>query len=183
MSKLLLDILEKLNPQNHWLFACDCAERVLPLDRDAGRNPDNRAWTAVDVAREYAMGRASLAQLQEASQAAMAVTREIETTKMRLAASWIDARMASRVATWCADDDASDSAVFGASWASWAYGWDGEPAPSLFTRQENLWQEERAAAFLEAQQTAQASLIAILRVRSQRPAIVAWIQDTEDELF
>ena len=41
------------------LFACDCAERALSRERDAGREPDPRSWAAVEIARRYARGEAT----------------------------------------------------------------------------------------------------------------------------
>ena len=41
------------------LFACDCAERALQRERDAGREPDMRSWEAVAVSRRYANGQAT----------------------------------------------------------------------------------------------------------------------------
>jgi hypothetical protein len=38
------------------LFACDCAERALLREREAGREPDERAWQAVRVARRRTLG-------------------------------------------------------------------------------------------------------------------------------
>lgn len=58
-------ILEKLSPQQQRLFACDCAAHVLsyferfqPLDR--------RPQIAIEVARQYALGKASREELDAA---------------------------------------------------------------------------------------------------------------------
>ena len=37
-------------------WACDCAERALLREREAGREPDIHSWKAVEVARQYAQG-------------------------------------------------------------------------------------------------------------------------------
>lgn len=52
------------------LFACDCAERALNREREHGREPDRRSWAAVDVARQYARGGATLAELESAARSA-----------------------------------------------------------------------------------------------------------------
>ncbi|HEU4752229.1 MAG TPA: hypothetical protein VFU47_03900, partial [Armatimonadota bacterium] len=54
------------------LFACDCAERALTQEREAGREPDPRSWAAIEVARRYAAGEATVPQLTAAGAAAWA---------------------------------------------------------------------------------------------------------------
>lgn len=54
------------------LFACDCAERALQRERDAGLEPDHRSWRAIAVARSFANGEASSRDLAAASAAAWA---------------------------------------------------------------------------------------------------------------
>ena len=54
------------------LFAVDCAERALHRERDAGREPDPRSWAALDVARRYADGTATVADMDVARAAASA---------------------------------------------------------------------------------------------------------------
>ena len=51
-------------------FACWCARNALNAERKAGREPDPRSWTAVDVAERYARGEASQAELEAAWDAA-----------------------------------------------------------------------------------------------------------------
>lgn len=41
------------------LFACDCAERALNREREAGREPDRRSYDAVKVVRRFAVGEAT----------------------------------------------------------------------------------------------------------------------------
>ena len=48
------------------IFACDCAERALLREREAGREPDPRSWKAVEVARRFAAGEATSEELEEA---------------------------------------------------------------------------------------------------------------------
>ena len=52
------------------LFACDCAARALRRERRAGREPDKRSWKAIKVARRYAKGKATKAELTAARTAA-----------------------------------------------------------------------------------------------------------------
>jgi hypothetical protein len=52
------------------LWACDCAERALLRERDAGREPDARSWRAVEVARAYAIGDVTDEELATARDAA-----------------------------------------------------------------------------------------------------------------
>src|SRR5690606_21080793 len=76
------------------LFAADCAEAALLGERASGREPDERAWAAVDAARRYARGEIQFAALSAAWEAA-----------------W-DAAAAARVA-------ARDTAVAAAAAADW----------------------------------------------------------------
>ena len=41
------------------LYACDCAERALLREREAGREPDPASWSAVEVSRRFAVGEAA----------------------------------------------------------------------------------------------------------------------------
>lgn len=54
------------------LLAADCAERALLRERAAGREPSERSWTAVAVARRHAAGEATDEQLAAAATAARA---------------------------------------------------------------------------------------------------------------
>ena len=74
------------------LFACDCAERVLTSEREAGREPGPRSWTAVEVARKYAIGQATTEDLAAARAAAAAYAAA------RAAARAADARAAAYAA-------------------------------------------------------------------------------------
>ena len=55
-------------------YACDCADRALIRERNAGREPDARSWRAIEVARAYARGEAS----EEELSAACAAARDAE---------------------------------------------------------------------------------------------------------
>jgi hypothetical protein len=56
------------------MLACDCAERALIRERDAGSEPDPRSWEAVRVARLHADGRATGEELAPARTAARHAT-------------------------------------------------------------------------------------------------------------
>jgi hypothetical protein len=95
------------------LFACACAERALTSEREAGRDPDPRSWEAVAVARRYARGMATDAELDDARDAALDAVLAAA-WYAALAAAWYAARYAARAAvraaardparyaTWCA---------------------------------------------------------------------------------
>jgi len=52
------------------LWAADCAERALQRESDGGREPDARSWSAIEVARRFAAGEATAAELASASSSA-----------------------------------------------------------------------------------------------------------------
>ena len=65
------------------LFACDCARRALERERSAGREPDPRSWTAVEVAERYARGEATEDDLAAARAAARAAAWDAAWTAER----------------------------------------------------------------------------------------------------
>jgi hypothetical protein len=70
------------------LFACDCAERALTRERDAGREPNARSWAAIEVVRRYADGQATVAELAGA-----------------WAGAWASAGAAAWAGAWAAERD------------------------------------------------------------------------------
>lgn len=58
----LHEILNQLSPQQRRLFACDCAEHVLPFF-ERFQPLDNRPRKAIEVARQYALGGSTLEEL------------------------------------------------------------------------------------------------------------------------
>jgi hypothetical protein len=58
---VLVEALHRMphGERDYSLFVCDYVERALFREREAGREPDERSWNAVFVAREFAMGRAT----------------------------------------------------------------------------------------------------------------------------
>ena len=117
-----------LDDRRRRLLACDCAERALSRERAAGREPDERSWTAIDVARRYARGEATHAELDAAGDDALDAAR----------AAWAAALDAAL--------DAEDAA--GAAWdAACAAAWGA--ARDAAWGAEREWQLERALEYAE----------------------------------
>ena len=113
------------------LFACDCAERVLPL-YETKYPDDTRPRHAIEVARRYAHGNA---------------------TDEELAAAWDAAGDAAWAAAWGAAWGAAWAAARGAAWAAaWAAAggaaWDAAwaAARAAASAAERAWQSSRLAA-------------------------------------
>jgi hypothetical protein len=100
----LLSRLDTWNETTARLFAADCAERALKRERKAGREPDERSWEAVRVARLYVRGEVDDAASAAASDAASD-------------AAWAAARNASDAA-WAAASAAASDAASDAAWAA-----------------------------------------------------------------
>ncbi len=98
-------------------WACDCAERALTREREAGRETDPRSWEAIAVARRYNKGEATKEELAAAwdaawdaawaaaGDAARAAARDAARAAARDAAR-AAARDAARAAAWDAARDA-----------------------------------------------------------------------------
>lgn len=108
------------------LFACDCAERALQREGEAGREPERRCWNAIAVARRFAHGEATSSELATASAAAWDAAYAADRAA---AATWDaarDAAWAAATATACATACATDgagattAASAAANAASWA---------------------------------------------------------------
>jgi len=65
------DLMKTLPPKIQYLFAAECAERVLPI-WEADFPKDKRPRQAIATARAFGLGKATQRQLQEASKAALA---------------------------------------------------------------------------------------------------------------
>ena len=117
--------LRTWNEKTARLFACDCAERALPIFEK--KYPDDkRPRQAIETAREYANGKA---------------------TKKELVAAWAAARDAAGVAAWAAAryvacDAAWYAARYAARYAAWDAGRDAARAA------ERKWQTERLMEYL-----------------------------------
>ena len=116
------------NERTQRLFACDCADRVLPIFER--KYPDDaRPRLSIETARRYAAG---------------------ESTKEKLTAAWYAARAAAWGAAWdaasaAASDAASDAAWYAARAAAWgaarAAAWDAE----------RQWQTQRLMEYLRGE--------------------------------
>ena len=95
------------------LFAVDCAERALHRECDAGREPDPRFWAALGVARRYADGTATVAEMDVARAGAWAAARGIasDVAVRAWGAAWSTARVATRDARWAAAEAAAGDAA------------------------------------------------------------------------
>ena len=58
-------------------WACDCAERALLREREAGREPNIHSWKAVEVARKYAQGDFDVNAVNAAHAAALTATTNV----------------------------------------------------------------------------------------------------------
>jgi len=93
--------LHLLDEREVRLWGCDCAERALEHEREAGREPDPRSWEAIRVSMLYAVGEATSEELRLASAPARDAARDAYR-----GASWPTVR-----AAWSAWD-----AALGAGW-------------------------------------------------------------------
>ena len=108
----LLKRIDAWNERTARLFACDCAERVLPLYER--RYPDDTGPRhAIETARRYAGGQATKEELAAARAAAWAAERRAAWDAERRAA-WAAAWAAARAAAWAAERDASRAAAWDA---------------------------------------------------------------------
>ena len=109
----LLRKLEPWNAKSARLFACDCAEHVLPIFESAFPN-DKRPHTAIEVARKFANGEATQQELNAAASDAFDAARFAASGAFDAAR---DAARATRDAARAADDAfdaARDAARFAA---------------------------------------------------------------------
>jgi hypothetical protein len=136
MARLVCRI-EAWNERGARMFACDCAERVLPLF-EAKCPHDNRPRRAIEVARSYAAGTADEQELAAARAAAWDAAWAA-VWDAALAAAWAAARAsawdAARDAAWAAARDAARAVAWAAVRdAAWAF--------------EREWQAERLGEVL-----------------------------------
>jgi len=146
------------------LFACDCAERVLPL-LEKKFPDDKRPRQAIEVARRYAEGDATDEELRAAQMAAWAAATEV---------SW-----AARATGWAAaaevaaDVGARSARAAGAEWAVV----EGAEDASLEEAwgKEAQWQVDALIKRLEAKTVSAASG----NVR-QLSGIAGWLQEPDE---
>jgi len=129
-----------LGDRERRLFACDCAERVIPI-WEVAYPDDPRPRAAIAVARRYANGQATDDELADAASAAWAAAGDAW-------AAWAAepaAAPAAEAAAWAAVDAAWDAAVD----AAWDAAWAADVAAEAAARaSERAWQRARLAAYL-----------------------------------
>ena len=123
------------------LFACDCAERVLPI-YEAQHRDDQRPREAIAVARRFANGEATRDALDAARAAAWDAAGDAAWAAAGDAA-WDAARAAAGAAAGDAAGDAAWNAAWAAAWAAagdaaWDAAWDAERS----------WQGARFQAYI-----------------------------------
>lgn len=127
-----------LGPRLHWderiarLYACDCAERVLPL-WERQYPGDERPRRCLAVARAYADGEATADELTAARDAAWAARY----------AAWAAAEAASRYAAGITAWAAAEAAARAAAETAWT------AAGAAARAAERAWQTERLVWHLE----------------------------------
>jgi hypothetical protein len=138
--------VEAWNERNLRHFACDCAERVLPLFEQGYPN-DTRPRVAITTARRFADGLATSKELAAARAAAGAAAGDAARDAARDAAgaaAWAAARAAARdAARDAARAAARDAARAAAGAAAWDAAWDAARDA------ETSWQIERLTAYLD----------------------------------
>lgn len=156
----LLRQLVTWNDCNARLFACDCAEHTLHLFEESYPN-DDRPRRAIEVARQYALDKATKEQLIAAKDAAASTAASAtpvtdwshtQAGQAAGAAARATARTASRATTWAwaAAKGASESAALARGWtASWGKGQlAGPTAAKIAQRAERQWQMKRLLEYL-----------------------------------
>jgi hypothetical protein len=102
--KTRLIIPREISERECRLFAADVAERLLLAERAAGREPLEASWKAVEVARAYAVGKATDEELRAVARAA------VEAARAAQAASRAASRAAEVArAEWMAGTQAGES--------------------------------------------------------------------------
>ena len=140
-------LLRKLNWDESTcrMFACDCAEHVLPLFEKYYPG-DMRPRRAIDAARDYIHGKITKEELAAAKDAAWAAARAAAKV-----VAWAAARAAAWAATWAAAKDAAWTAAWDAAWAaakaaSWDAAWAAAKAAAWDA--EIDWQNKRLLQYL-----------------------------------
>ena len=126
----LIAYIDTWNDRNLRLFACDCAERVLPIFEKYYPD-DKRTRQAIETARRYANGEATQKELAAARAAAGAAV---------WAAAWAAAGDAAGDAARAAAGDAAGAAAWDAASPE---AWDAAVAT------ERAWQQQRLMQYLE----------------------------------
>jgi len=144
---------EFVSEQNLRLFACDCAERVLPIF-EKEYPEDNRPRKAIETARLFANGEATQKEMDAAWAAARAAAWEA--TQKEMDAAWAAARDAAWAAAWAAARAAAREATqkeMDAAWAAardaaWAAARDARAAGAAAWDAEQKWQINKLSEYL-----------------------------------
>jgi hypothetical protein len=142
------------------LFACDCAERVLPIFEQQYPEDNRRPRQAIETARRFALGKATQEELAAAWAAAVEVAEAAATWDVAWAAeaaattTWAAARAAAAT-TWAAAEAAAAAAwaAAAAAWAAatWDVAWAAEAAEAAAARAaEEEWQKKRFIELLDS---------------------------------
>jgi hypothetical protein len=144
------------NERTARLFACDCAERVLYLFE--ARHPDDgRPRQAIEIARRYAEGKATVEELAAAR-----------------AAAWEAALNASRDAGWDAAREAAEDAARAAAWAAaWAAARDASREASRAASRYAAWAAAENAAWVTAENASRYAVWAAARAIAWATALNA----------
>ena len=146
----IIQKLDNWTDRNARLFACDCAEHVLPIW--AKQYPsDDRPAQAIVIARKYVDGQATLKELAAARAAAWdaardAAARDAARDAAARAAAWAAARDAARDAAARAAARDAAWAARDAAWAARDAAWDA--ARDAAWDAERRWQTERLMEIL-----------------------------------
>jgi hypothetical protein len=125
-------VLDTWNKRTARLFACDCAERVLPIF-ERQHPADGHPRMAVDTARRFAEGQATREELAAAGAAAWDAAWAAA-WDAAWAAAWAAARTAARTAAGTAAGAAAWDAAGDAAWAA-----------------ERQWQTQRLMEYLRGE--------------------------------
>ncbi len=140
-------LLRRLNwdEQIARLFACDCAEKVLPLFEAKYPN-DKRPYQCIMTARHYAGGTATKEELDAVWAAADAAA--VDVTR---AETWTSAEAAARAAVWAATGDGIWTAIWDAAWATRIAVWLAAEADTRVIAGATIrqWQSERLLYYME----------------------------------
>jgi hypothetical protein len=121
-------------------FACQCAERALTQEREAGREPHKDSWKAIQARRDWLVGKISDEELKAAQSAALNVALSAaDSTAFNSAFS--AAHRAAQNAVFSAASSAAFSAAHRAAWSA-ADSAAGSAAESSLRRAEREWQND-----------------------------------------
>jgi hypothetical protein len=153
---------EGWNKRTARLFACDCAEHVLPIFKTKYPS-DERSRIAIETARRFANGKATSEELAAAWAAAWDATRATARAAASTAA-WDAASTAANTAARAAASTAASTATWAAVWAAArAAAWDATRATARAAASTTA----RAAAWDAEKKWQTRKLMRLLKVNKQ----------------